>query len=98
MFVLTSSLVWCCFYYVCNDWCVVSYFYCIVFLHMNVWCVENESFKGFLEGEDFEEFEHQEFVEGKSLMQSCLPKYNMHFNYTILFIALHELDEILLKV
>jgi hypothetical protein len=42
-----------------------SYFiYCL--LHVNVWCVENEQFEGFSEGEDFEYSEQfPDFVEGK---------------------------------
>jgi hypothetical protein len=32
---------------------------------MNVWCVENESFEGIPEGEDFEDFnQFPDFVEG----------------------------------
>ena len=36
--------------------------------------------------EDVEEFEQQEFVEGKSLMHALFP-IQLHFNYIIYFIA-----------
>jgi hypothetical protein len=46
----------------------------------------------YAEVEEFQDIEQQHaLVEGKSLLHSCLSYYNMHFNYTIiyLFIALH---------
>jgi hypothetical protein len=62
-------------------------FYCIVPLYVNVWCVENDSFKEFPGGEDFEDFEQQqEFVEDKSLMHAHFSHYNMHFNYTVYYL------------
>ena len=54
-----------------------------------MWCVENVPFEAFAEGqafEDIEEFEQQEFVEGKSLMHALFP-IQLHFNYIIYFIA-----------
>jgi hypothetical protein len=57
-----------------------------------MWCKEDDPSVEYAEVEEFQDIEQQHaLVEGKSLLHSCLSYYNMHFNYTIiyLFIALH---------
>ena len=49
-----------------------------------VWCVDNEQFEEFAEGEGFEDSEQlPDPVEGKCPW--CIPvlPYNMHFNYIV---------------
>jgi hypothetical protein len=56
-----------------------------------MWRVEDEPYMDYAEVEEFQDLDQQQaLVEGKSLLHSRLPYYNMHFNYTVyLFIALH---------
>jgi hypothetical protein len=44
----------------------------------------------YAEVEDFQDLEQQEaLVEGKSLLHPRLSYYNMHFNYIVIYFALH---------
>jgi hypothetical protein len=54
-----------------------------------MWCVEDGSYVEYAEVEDFQDTEqHQALVEGKSLLHPCWTYYNMHFNYTIIYLWL----------
>jgi hypothetical protein len=49
----------------------------------------NDQFVEYAAVEDQEDFEQQHaWVEGKSLLQSLLSYYNMHFNYAIIYLLL----------
>jgi hypothetical protein len=49
----------------------------------------NDSFLEYAAVEDQEDFEQQyAWVEGKSLLHSVLSYYNMHFNYTVIYLLL----------
>jgi hypothetical protein len=63
-----------------------------------MWCVEDGSYVEYAEVEDFQDLEqHQALVEGKSLLHSQLSYYNMHFNYTIIYLFIYLLLCIKLK-
>jgi hypothetical protein len=101
VFILTSSSVWCCFRFCLQLLVYCFLFYCIASLHVNVWCIENNSSEGFPEGEDFEDSEQfSDLVKGKYLMYFCLPNTTciLITLFIYLFIILHELDWVLLKV
>ena len=52
-----------------------------------VWCIEDDRYFDYAAVEEFEDLEQpSEFVEGKSLMHALFP-IQLHFNYTIYFIA-----------
>jgi hypothetical protein len=52
-----------------------------------MWCVEDDPYVEHTEVEDFQDIEQQQvLVEGKSLLYSRLSYYNMHFNFTIIYL------------
>jgi hypothetical protein len=52
-----------------------------------MWCVEDDPYVERTEVEDFQDIEQQQvLVEGKSLLYSRLSYYNMHFNFTIIYL------------
>jgi hypothetical protein len=52
-----------------------------------MWCVEDDPYVERTEVEDFQDIEQQQvLVEGKSLLYSWLSYYNMHFNFTIIYL------------
>jgi hypothetical protein len=56
---------------------------------MNVWSVVNDLFVEYIAIEDQEDFEQQHaWVEGKSLLHFLLFYYNMHLNYTVIYLLL----------
>jgi hypothetical protein len=54
-----------------------------------VWSAVNDQFVEYAAVEDQEGFEQQHaWVKGKSLLHSLLSYYNMHFNYTVIYLLL----------
>jgi hypothetical protein len=54
-----------------------------------MWCVEDGPYVEYTGVEDFQDLEQQQaLVEGKSLLHSQLSYYNLHFNYTIVYLLL----------
>jgi hypothetical protein len=65
-----------------------------------MWCIENETFRGF-EEQEVQQFEQQQqsLVEGKSpFMHTHSILYNMHLIHCIYFIACINLDGFLLRI
>jgi hypothetical protein len=65
-------------------------FYSIVCLYVyDVVCVEDDMCVEYAEVEEFQDIEQQQaLVEGKSLLHTRLSYFNMHFNYTIIYLLL----------
>jgi hypothetical protein len=54
-----------------------------------MWCIEDEPCVEYAEVEDLPDLEQQQaLVEGKSLLHSHLSYYNMHLNYTVIYLLL----------
>jgi hypothetical protein len=54
-----------------------------------MWCVEDGLYVEYAEAEDFQDLDKQQaLVEGKSLLHFRLSHYNMHFNYTVIYLLL----------
>jgi hypothetical protein len=53
-----------------------------------MWCIEDEPCVEYAEVEDLPDLKQQALVEGKSLLHSHLSYYNMHLNYTVIYLLL----------